>query len=107
MELERVRPQFEQAGARIVAISTDNPQTARRTQEELGLGFTLIPDHQHTLLKLYDHRERYSQQALHNPAVYIVDHNGVVRWRYFGASSADRPDPAQIWQALRQVLAQG
>jgi len=107
VELERARPQFEQAGARIIAISTDTPSVARRTQEELGLGFTLIPDHQHTLLRLYDHRERYSQQALHNPAVYIIDTDGVVRWRYFGAHAGDRPDPAQIWRALRQVLAQG
>lgn len=107
MELERARGEFERLGARIVAISTDNPQMAARTKAELRLGFTLIPDHRHELLELYDHRERYSQLAVHNPAVYIVDRNGIVRWRYFGQDAGDRPDAATIWRALRAVRETG
>lgn len=86
-----------------MAISTDTPQVAARTRQELRLGYTLIPDDRHTLLKLYNHRERYSQLTVHNPAVYIIDRNGVVRWRYFGQHAGDRPDPATIWRALQAV----
>lgn len=107
MELERARAEFERQGARIVAISTDTPRVAAQTRQELGLGFTIIPDHRHELLKLYDHRERYSQLQVHNPAVYIVDRDGIVRWRHFGRHAGDRPSPAEIWRALRAVQGEG
>lgn len=90
-----------------MAISTDTPDEAARTRSELKLGFTVIPDHQHQLLKLYDHRERYSRLPIHNPAVYIVDREGVVRWRHFGQNAGDRPAPAAIWQALRTIQGDG
>lgn len=89
-----------------MAISTDTPETVARTRSELKVNFTLIPDSDQKLLKLYDHRERYSQLAVHNPAVYIVDRQGIVRWRHFGRNAADRPPPAAIWRALLEVQGQ-
>lgn len=89
-----------------MAISTDDPETAALMKNQLKLNFTLIPDTDHKLLKLYDHRERYSQLAVHNPAVYIIDRQGIVRWRHFGRNAADRPPPAAIWRALQEVQGQ-
>lgn len=103
MQLEQARPLFEQRGARIVAISADSPSVAAQTKSELGLGFTVLPDSDLELMRLYNHRERYSQLQVHNPAVYIVDREGVVRYVHFGQDAGDRPAPTQIWQALTQV----
>ena len=103
VQLERARRQFEQAGARIVAISADTRATALRTRQELGLGFTIIPDSDRAILRRLDHRERFSNLDIHNPAVYILDKDGIVRFRHFGQHVADRPSPAEVWRALNEI----
>lgn len=103
VQLEQVQFLFEQRNARLVGISADPPVTVMRTHNELGITFTLLPDDKRRLIRLYDHRERFSQLNIHNPAVYIVDHEGIVRYAYFGEHAADRPSPAEILQALDRL----
>lgn len=104
MQLESARSAFEELGAQIVAISTDTPQVAQQTKQELGLSFTVIPDNKRTIMRLYDHKERYTDLNVHNPAVYIVDREGIVRYAHFGKDAGDRPDPSRIIAELKQIV---
>lgn len=104
-ELEQMRPQFEELGAQLVAISTDGPAYAERARVNLGLGFRVIPDNDLKLLKMFDHKERSGEGAnIHNPAVYIVDTDGIVRYAYFGSDAADRPSAESVYEALAAIV---
>ena len=89
-----------------MAISVDNVENTRRTRDELEVGFTLIPDAGGKLLSLYNHRERYTGAAVHNPATYIVDREGTVRYAHFGKDAGDRPSAAQVYAELLEIQAQ-
>jgi len=103
VQLESNRALFENAGAQIVAISTDTPQIAEQTRDELGLNFRIVPDNKRELVKLYNHKERYTDLNVHNPAVYIVDRSGVVRFAHFGQDAGDRPDPVYVYSQLLKI----
>lgn len=106
-DLEAIRPELEALGAQLVAISTDSAEYAKMARENLGLGFRVIPDNKHRLLRLYDHRETYSNSDVFNPAIYIVDQEGIVRWAHFGEHAADRPSSEMVYRALVEVVDRG
>lgn len=103
-ELEQIRPDIEALGAQIVAVSTDARELAERARVELGLGFRILPDDRLRLLRMFDHAEIYSNEDIFNPAIYVIDEQGIVRWGYFGEHAADRPTPQQVLDAVRDVV---
>lgn len=106
MQLDNTLPLFEEQGAQIIAISTDTQQVAQQTQRELEISFPLIPDNRRKILNLYDHKERYSDLNVHNPAVYIIDRQGIVRFAHFGSNAGDRPDPFAVYNELLKIKAE-
>lgn len=104
--LEEERERIEQFGAKIIAISTDDRNTARRLKEELGLNFTVLSDSDRKILRQFDHRERFSNLDVHNPAVYILDTNGIIVFRHFGRHVNDRPSVDVIVNQLQALSAQ-
>lgn len=103
-ELEQIRPDIEALGAQMVAISTDARGLAQRIRDDLGLGFRVIPDDRLKLLRMFDHSEIYSNEDIFNPAIYVIDQEGIVRWGYFGEHAADRPSPEQVYEAVQEVV---
>ncbi len=37
------------------------------------------------------------------PATFVVDRQGIVRYRHIGTSSADRPDVREVLEAVRKI----
>lgn len=104
-ELETWRPQFEALGAQMVAISTDSRDYAERARVNLGLGYRVLSDDKLKLLKMLDHKESYGDGSnIHNPAIYIVDQEGIIRYAYFGTDAADRPEPENVYAALTAIV---
>lgn len=103
-ELEQIRPDVEALGAQMVAISTDSRPLAQRVRDDLGLGIRVIPDDRLKLLRMFDHSEIYSNEDIFNPAIYVIDQEGIVRWGYFGEDAADRPPTPDVYQAVVDVV---
>lgn len=103
-DLEQHRPQIEELGAQLVAISTDSTTFAERARVDLGLGYRVVPDDKLKLLRMFDHSEIYSDSDVFNPAIYIIDEAGVVRWAYFGEHAADRPSSEMVYNALVEIV---
>jgi len=111
-QLETIRPELEQMGYQIVAISPDMPAKLRETKENLALNFTLLSDSDMEAAKAlgiafrlddetYDKYkavygfdiEQWSGKNHHllpHPAVYITGPGAVVRFEHVDPDYAER-----------------
>ena len=88
-------------GAEIIALSADEPQQARMTVAELGLTFPILSDSSRKHIRDYD--VLHPQEGIARPSMFVVDREGVIRWKHVGMSAADRPSMADVLEQLRAI----
>ena len=66
------------------------------------LDFPLLEDKDHKVINRYGIFNPNSKGWPH-PATYVLDRQGVVRWRFIETDYRKRPTNAQILQALRKI----
>ena len=76
--LRAVRDELADADVEIVAVSTDDGATQQRFSNVLGLDFTLLPDTNRAISKLYDAIS--GEQPLASRQSVLIDKAGAVRW---------------------------
>lgn len=113
---------IEEAGAKVIAVSPENPQYLGKMAEKTGAGFTLVYDKDYLIADAYDVTFRPSSkdlfvyntilngklkkthsddsQQLPIPATYIIDKNGTIVWRQFDPNYKNRSSVAAILEAL-------
>ena len=122
--LQEALPEIEALGARLVAVTPDTGGRALAAKEHhgeqyevlsdvdcgLGLGCGVVfqtPPIYRKLLLSYgnDLAERHGNTAwfLPLPATFVVDREGVVRWRFAEVDFTRRAEPADVIAALRQL----
>lgn len=87
-------------GGDVIALSADDQQHPRAGLPDaatLGLTFPTLSDPQRRVIHAYGLLNPNDvlvpvEGGLAYPSTYILDKNGVVRWRYIGTDLADRPD---------------
>jgi peroxiredoxin len=99
-ELQSHLAEYEQAGARIVAVTADEPEQARRAVEELGLGFPVVTVDSTTLTQWGLVGD---PNPLPLPASYLLDRRGVIAFRHIGRNAADRAHDLEILAALQEL----
>jgi peroxiredoxin Q/BCP len=77
------------AKGEVVAISFEDRFTQQRFKEELRLPFPLLADPGYRAIDTYAGRE--PNRIFSNPAAYIIDTQGKVRFTYLGKNPSDRP----------------
>jgi peroxiredoxin len=87
--------ELRNAGVRPVVISVDTPEVSRRLSEEAGYAFTFLSDPALEVIRRYD----VAHGDMARPAEFLVDRDGIVRWRNLTGSVFVRARPAQILQA--------
>lgn len=95
--LETLHQRHRDDGLEIIGVSIDQPGMADRIQsfaEELGASYTLWHDP--------DDRISTTFLAIGVPASYLIDREGVLRWRHVGPVTAD---DSTLNAALREALA--
>lgn len=110
-----------------MAVSPQTVEQCRRAVDDFGVSFPLLSDEGNHVARRYglvysfpdDLRQVYldvfdidlaafngdDSWTLPMPARYLVDGDGVIRWASVSPDHADRPDPADTLEALRDVLA--
>lgn len=109
-------------GARLIAITPESAQGVAATVEKTGATFSIISDSDMAISKSYevsfkpenDLVERYRRNgvdlaqinkqrepALPVPALYIIDREGNITYRYFDANYRNRPSVAEILRHLK------
>jgi peroxiredoxin len=99
-ELQMNLDEYQASGARVVAVTPDEPTQVQRAVEELGLGFPVVSADSAVLASwgLID-----GERALPLPASYLLDSRGVVVYRHVGRNAADRAHDIEILAVLQQV----
>jgi len=75
--------------AAVVAISFEDAVTQKRSHEELQLPYPLLADPRYQAIDRYPGRE--PNKTYSNPAAFIIDKDGKVKWSYVGNGPSDRP----------------
>lgn len=121
-------PEFQATGAGLVAITPETGGRAAVAKHNHGAGFEVLsdvdcgvglscgvvfraPEPYRLLLLKYgtDLAERHGNPAwfLPLPATFVVDRDGMVRWRFVTVDFTERAEPAEILAALRGLAVPG
>ena len=98
-ELQKHYSEFRKFGAEMYGISVDAPDVSKRNVvQRLGVRFTILSDESRETIKAYGVHDRISNIA--KPATFIVDKDGVIRWKDVGEHKADRVFSDEVIQQL-------
>lgn len=123
--MNKALPRVKQAGATLLAITPETPESAQRTLGELGLKFPILHDAGATVARQYglvftlnaklqalqtalgvplDQINGTDNKELPVPAVFVVDPGGQIVWRHVDRDyRLSRAEPNDILDALKQT----
>jgi peroxiredoxin len=103
--LARYASSFQAAGTRIAAISADAPEHCVAIQREHGDRITVYRDPGARLLQTIglEDRDDAVGHLIARPATFVVDSQGIVRYRYVSRTPADRPMPDLLLLAVESL----
>ncbi|CAN5828597.1 hypothetical protein BH23GEM3_BH23GEM3_21930 [soil metagenome] len=99
-QLEAHLPEYESAGARVLAATADRPEEGRRVTEDLSLSFPIVSVDSATLRQW---GAADPDRPLPLPASYVLDGRGIVLFRHVGRNAGDRASDLELLAALQQV----
>jgi peroxiredoxin len=105
VELQRNLPAFAKAGAAIYAASADPPPQVARAIREWKVTFNVIPDPSAEILRPFGVLSPNGEQPL--PATFVIDRDGIVRFRHVGTGPGDRPPVRKVLEAVREIAGAG
>jgi peroxiredoxin len=116
-ELQLYLPQINAAGANLLAISPDSPDSSLSNSEKHDLAFEVLSDHNNEVAHNYN--IAYStgettqgfiksvngevQTELPLAAVYIIDQTGLIRYAFLDADFRRRAEPYDIVTTLQNI----
>ena len=107
-QLEEVRRSallFADAGARVLAISSESPERAQAAIIEHGLTFEVLCDESLTVIDRYGvrHTDEPDGRRIARPSIFLIDRAGVVRFAHVGENANDRPTVAHVLLAIEAL----
>lgn len=82
----------------------DDTDNALKMQQLAKLEFPILADPGGGVVKKYGVYNLLGD-GVAAPATFIIDRQGIIRWRYIGQGIADRPTADALANQARQVLA--
>lgn len=123
--LQEKLPDFEKAGATLVALTPELPDKAGPNAEKLELDFEVLTDLNHQVAEDYGIvfrltptvRDLYKKHfdltdfngtkagddRLPLAATYVIDRDGVIRWAFLDADYRKRAEPADVVAAVEAL----
>ena len=103
VELQENLDRFEARGAIVLGISTDSFEDSAEWARSDGVEFPLVSDPEGVAIRAYGVRHEGKEIAVPSVFVVVPDpsvETGILRFRKIGESIGDRPDVAEILEAL-------
>jgi peroxiredoxin len=97
-ELEDNRSDFEDRDAQIIAIAVQTQTEAAASVEASKAQYPILADHDHAVAALYGVYDSPPEVEGGNatPAVFIINPDGEIIWKYIGNDISDRPSSQLI-----------
>jgi alkyl hydroperoxide reductase subunit AhpC len=108
VELKSLLKESSGEATQILAVSIDNHADSQRLITELQkdgiekVEFPLLEDQNHKVIDRYGLLNPQGKGWPH-PATYVIDKQGVVRWKFVEVDYKVRPTNVQILDALKAV----
>jgi peroxiredoxin len=100
-ELQKYLAELDKRNADVVAISVDPVETNLELSARLGLTFPLAADPEHATLAAFGVYDDHHEIAW--PAVFIVERDRRVSWRYLADDYKVRPTVEEMLRALDDI----
>ena len=106
---------FVRAGAKIVAVSSEDVEKGKEFSKKLNLPFVLLSDTGFDGIERYGVKDSNPSEKtkargiyqLAKPSAFIIDRNGIVRYKYVSKSPSDRPNNKELLNALAELESRG
>ncbi len=85
----------------MVAISVDPTNVSTKLAAGLGLAFPLVSDVKHEPIDAYGVYDAENQISW--PAVYVVERDRTISWRFLGSDYKERPPAEEVLRALERI----
>ncbi len=99
--------QFNSLNAQVLGVSVDPPFAQQAWAESNNLNFPLLSDFDRRVVNQYgvalENLAGLEGYVAANRAVFVVDKDGVVRYKWVAPSPVNEPDYAEIQGALHQL----
>lgn len=96
---------FRNVNAKVLGISTDTFFTLKAWGDQQQLGFPLLSDYNKEVINKYGvvNPDMIGLKNIAKRAVFVIDRNGVVRYREVLEDARHEPDYAKLNQALEKI----
>ncbi len=81
-----------------MAISVDSVATNRHLAEGLGLAFPILADPDRGVARAYGVED--AENAIAWPAIFVVDRDGTIAWRWLADTYRERIPTAELLRAV-------
>ena len=91
---------------RLVAVVAQKAEAVRRYVEETGLPYDILIDETREVAKSYGVWHAWGLDAYNiaRPAVFLIDHDGMIRYSFIGKRQDQYPSQQDIERAIDAVL---
>jgi peroxiredoxin len=108
MQLTRLAEDYEkikQAGADLIAISSDEQNYAWSMSLTTGAKFQILSDSDRKVIQSYGVLNAKEHNGIAHPAVFIIDKEGRIRFLYVSKDPGDRPEDQAIIEEVKKLSA--
>lgn len=91
-------------GGVVLGISGVRKRELRKEKEKLNLKFPLLSDKDFSVISQYGVRDTSSEKGLCYPAIFIIDRDGLIRYRKVWIEKNFKPDLGEILFTLDELI---
>ena len=86
----------------VLAVSTDDLSNAAFTAADLGLPFPVLYNPSADVVRHYG-VYNLLRDGLATPSTFVIDSQGVIRWKFVGRSISDRQPTQEVLRQLKLI----
>lgn len=101
-QLRQDYSQFTRRGAEVIALGPDGPRAYQRFWETENIPFIGIPDIKSKIAEKYYQEVNWLKLG-RMPAVFVIDRDGIIRYKHYASSMSDIPDNEEILRVIDQI----
>jgi peroxiredoxin len=94
--------QFTARGAEIIVLGPEGPNAFRRYWAENRMPFIGLADIKSKIAHQF-HQEVSLFKLGRMPAVFVIDHEGVIRYSHYAKSMSDLPANQELFEVLDEI----
>ncbi|WP_200531470.1 redoxin domain-containing protein [Halorubrum sp. LN27] len=106
-EMEALRDEFDRDDCTLLGVSTDLPHALAAYRAQYDLPFGLVADPDHRAIEAYDVSEdsfeRYGVDTIARRAVFVIDGDGAVSYRWLADDPGQEPDYDALAEAVGEA----